>query len=102
MAEEIDSAGAPRAAHVTKLGRVQPLNDRVLVRRIEEDDEKLVQTADAYRPKSNVGEVLAIGHRVVTLKKGDRVMFGEYSAQPIEVDGEELVLLSLHDIWLRL
>lgn len=102
MAEEIDSAGAPRAAHIAKLAKVQPLNDRVLLRRIEEEDGKLVQTPDAYRPKSNIGEVLSIGHRVVTLKRGDRVMFGEYSAQPIEVDGEELVLLSLHDIWLRL
>jgi chaperonin GroES len=91
-----------RAGHVAKIARLQPLEDRVLLRRLEDDDEKLVQTADAWKPKPNRGEVLAVGLRVLTLKRGDRVLFGEYSAQDITVDGEELVLICVHDIWLRL
>lgn len=93
---------ALRIAHEAKIARVSPLEERVLLRRLEEDDGKQVAIADAYKPKSNKGEVLAVGLRVLTLKKGDQVLFGEYSAQEIEVDGEPLVLISVHDIWLRL
>jgi|SRR5215475_10073009 len=90
--------------HKQKINHLLPLNDRVLVRRLHDfDDEKQVKIADAYQPESNRGEVLAIGDKAVgVLEKGDRVLFSHYGAQEIEVDGEELVLVSIHDIWLRL
>jgi chaperonin GroES len=82
---------------------MKPLNDRVLLRRVEEESDKQVQVADAYRPKSNMGVVLAAGEKVNgALKEGDKVLFGEYSAQDIEINGENLVLICVHDIWVRL
>lgn len=80
-----------------------PLNDRVLLRRVNQDDSKAVKIADAFQPKSNRGVVIAIGPDTgAMLSPGDQVLFSHYSAQDIEVEGEELVILSVHDIWLRL
>jgi chaperonin GroES len=88
----------------------QPLNDRVLLRRYEDEDDRKVQLADSYKQKSNRGEVLAVGDcmvlgnevRPIPLKKGDKVVFGEYSAEDITLDGEDLVLISVFDIRLKL
>lgn len=92
-----------RALRMAGQGHPQPLNDRVLLRRIKQEDDKQVKIADAYQPDSNRGEVLGIGGAAVgELKIGDHVLFGDYSAQDIEVEGEKLVLISVHDIWLRL
>lgn len=91
-----------KISHEMKIAHALPLNDRVLLRRIEQE-KRDIDIPDAWKPKSNIGEVLAIGKDAVgQLMKGERVIFGYYSAQDITVDGEELVLISIHDIWLRL
>lgn len=82
---------------------LEPLNDRVLLRRVNQDDSKAVKIAEAFQPRSNRGEVLRVGPAAAgILKAGDQVLFSHYSAQDIEVQGEELVIISIHDIWLRL
>jgi co-chaperonin GroES (HSP10) len=90
------------AEHTVKVNRVQPLGDRVLIRRIEEQTDKQVQVADAFRPKSNVGQVIACGYEVNThLNPGDKVIFS-FFAQEVEIDDEWLVLTSIHDVWAKL
>lgn len=90
------------ARHEAIIAQLRPLNDRVLLRRYEENDGRTVKMADAFVSKSNRGVVVAFSPEVLTLSQGDRVIFGEYSAEDITVDGEELVLISVHDIRLKL
>ena len=89
-------------AHERIISQLRPLNDRVLLRRYEEEDGRSVKMAEAFQMKSNRGMVLATSPDVLSLTKGDRVIFGEYSAEDIVIDGEELVLISIHDIRLKL
>lgn len=89
-------------AHERIISQLKPLNDRVLLRRYEEEDGRSVKVAEAFQMKSNRGIVLATSPDVLSLTKGDRVIFGEYSAEDIVIDGEELVLISIHDIRLKL
>jgi chaperonin GroES len=90
-----------RANHLIRVARLKPLGDKVLLRPYQEKDERLVQTPELFR-QSNRAEVLGVGEKVETLRKGDRVIYGAYSAQEIEVDEEKLLLISIHDIWLKL
>ena len=87
-------------AHERIIAQLEPLNDRVLLRRYSEEDNRSVKVADAFQMKSNRGVVLATSSQAVAA--GDRVIFGEYSAEDITIDGEELVLISIHDIRLKL
>lgn len=89
---------------------MQPILDRVIVRRIESPNkrESVIETPELYRQQSRWGTVVAVGTGVVLgqkyvpltefVKVGDQVYFGEYNAEPFEADGEELVLLRLQDI----
>lgn len=88
----------------------QPMNDRVLLREIVEEETALVVTPDAFKQKSNRGRVIAVGEgmviggvlRPINLKPGDTVLFGEYGAEPIELDGSKYLLVSAFDIRLKL
>jgi chaperonin GroES len=89
---------------------IRPLHDRVVVRRQEEETTSsggIVLTGSA-KEKPNRGEVVAVGNgrvldsgdvRPVDVKVGDTVVFGKYAgSDTIDVDGEELVILSESDI----
>jgi chaperonin GroES len=98
--------------HQGIIDSLRPLNDRVMLRRIPNpfEDGKKVTIADSYEVKSPYGEVIAVGHGMVLggefhpipLEKGDRVRFGEYSAEEDTVDGEEIVNISIFDIRYKL
>lgn len=90
-------------AHETIVSELKPFNDRVLLRRVSEDSSKQVTIAESYMQKSNRGIILAVGDFVNpnSFQVGSLVIFGEYSAENIEIDGEELVLTSSHDIRLK-
>ncbi|MEN6535420.1 MAG: co-chaperone GroES, partial [Bryobacteraceae bacterium] len=79
--------------------RIRPLYDRIVVRRIEQSEERQggLFIPDSAKEKPQEGEVVAAGKgkrledgKVVPLdvKVGDRVLFGKYSGSEIEVDGE--------------
>jgi chaperonin GroES len=84
--------------------KVRPLHDRLLVRRIE-DKEKArggIIIPDTAKEKPMEGRVLAVGNgRVLEsgkklaldVKVGDRILFGKYSGNEIEVDGEEVLIV---------
>lgn len=90
--------------------KIRPLHDRVVVRRKEEETTSAggIVLPGSAKEKPNQGEVVAVGSgrvldngdtRPVDLKVGDIVVFGKYAgSDTIEVDGEELVILSESDI----
>ncbi len=90
--------------------KIRPLHDRVVVRRKEEEEKTAggIVLPGSAKEKPNQGEVVAVGSgrvldngetRPVDVKVGDTVVFGKYAgSDTIEVDGEELVILSESDI----
>jgi len=90
--------------------KIRPLHDRVVVRRKEEEETTAggIVLPGSAKEKPNQGVVVAVGSgrvldsgesRPVDVKEGDVVVFGKYAgSDTIEVDGEELVILSESDI----
>ena len=88
--------------------KFRPLHDRVLVRRIEEDEKVgSIIIPDTAKEKPQRGEVIAVGAgarnedgKVVALdvKKGDKILFGKWSGTEITLDGEELLIMKESDI----
>ena len=87
----------------------RPLQDRVLVRRIEEEEKSRggIIIPDTAREKPMEGEVLAAGPGArgedgklhpLDVKIGDRVLFGKWSGTEIKIDGEDLVIMKESDI----
>ena len=95
--------------HVVALASVAPMNDRVLLREVIERDTKLIIEPDAFASKACIGEVVAVGDgmiiggalRPIALEVGQRVMYGEYGAEIIKIDGEKLLLVSAFDVRLK-
>ncbi|MEO0442406.1 MAG: co-chaperone GroES [Pseudomonadota bacterium] len=89
---------------------IRPLHDRVVVRRQEEEATSAggIVLPGSAKEKPNQGEVIAIGNgrildsgdvRPVDVSVGDTVVFGKYAgSDTIDVDGEELIILSESDI----
>jgi chaperonin GroES len=90
--------------------KIRPLHDRVIVRRQEEEQTTAggILLPGSAQEKPNQGEVVAVGSgrvldngetRAVDVAVGDTVVFGKYAgSDTIEIDGEELVILSETDI----
>jgi chaperonin GroES len=89
--------------------KIKPLYDRVLVKRIEEKEQKRgnIIIPDTAREKPMEGKVVAVGDGRVDkdgkktpmqVKKGDRVIFGKYSGQEIKLDDVEHVILKEDEI----
>lgn len=88
---------------------LRPLHDRVLVRRIDEDERTSggIIIPDTAKEKPMQGEVLAVGAGArnekgevvpMDVKVGDRVLFGKWSGTEVTLDGEELVIMKESDI----
>tara|TARA_B100000614_G_scaffold109897_1_gene98660 strand:+ start:52 stop:339 length:288 start_codon:yes stop_codon:yes gene_type:complete len=89
--------------------KIRPLHDRVLVRRVEEEQKTAggIIIPDTAKEKPMQGEVIAVGAgarndkgEVVALdvKEGDRILFGKWSGTEVKVDGEELLIMRESDI----
>jgi chaperonin GroES len=89
--------------------KVRPLQDRVLVRRVAEEEKTKggIIIPDSAKEKPAEGEVVAVGSgktddkgklRPLQVKKGDRVLFGKYSGSEIKVDGTDHLILREDDI----
>ena len=88
---------------------LRPLHDRILVRIIEEQETVRggIIIPDTAKEKPQQAEVIAVGNgkmletgeRVaITLKAGERILFGKYSGSEIKVDGEEYLILREDEI----
>ena len=89
--------------------KVKPLNDRVLVKRIEEVQitKGGIVIPDTAKEKPIEGKVIAVGpgkmsdagsRMPLQLKEGDRVLFGKYAGTEIKMDGEEHLMMREEDI----
>lgn len=83
-----------------------PLEDRVVVKRIEEKEKKIgnIIIPDTAKEKPLIAEVIAVGSDEdlkKNLKKGDKVLFAKYGGTEIEVDGAELIILRKEDIYAK-
>jgi chaperonin GroES len=84
--------------------KIRPLQDRILVKRVAEEEKTKggIIIPDSAKEKPSEGEVVAVGAgkanekgvvRPIDLKKGDRILFGEYSGNEVKIDGVEHLLL---------
>jgi len=90
--------------------KIRPLQDRVIVKRLEEAVEKTkggIIIPDTAKEKPQQGKVIAVGKgkvndngKVVPLdvKVGDKILFGKYSGSEIKLDGEEHLIMREEDI----
>ncbi|HLW28675.1 MAG TPA: co-chaperone GroES [Kiloniellales bacterium] len=87
----------------------RPLHDRVVVRRVDEDEKTAggIIIPDTAKEKPQQGEVIAVGPgarddkgQVVALdvKVGDRVIFGKWSGTEVKINGEDLLIMKESDI----
>ena len=83
---------------------VRPLHDRLIIRRIEEGEQKVggIIIPDSAKEKPQQGEVVAAGNgkskddgkRIpLDVKAGDTILFGKYSGQEIKLDGENYLIM---------
>lgn len=89
--------------------KVRPLNDRVLVKRMEEEEKTVggIIIPDTAKEKPQQGKVVAVGpgkaddygnRMTLDVREGDRVLFSKYSGTEIKIDGEEHLFMKEDDI----
>lgn len=89
--------------------KVRPLHDRVIVKRVDEEEVTKggIIIPDTAKEKPIEGKIVAVGKGKVTedgkklpleVKKGDRILFGKYAGTEIQIDGEENLIMREDDI----
>src|SRR5450755_2185013 len=88
---------------------IRPLYDRIVVKRIEEQETSRngIIIPDSAKEKPQEGEVIAVGHGkrlengtlvALDVKAGDRILFGKYSGNEIKLDGIEYIIMREDDV----
>ena len=89
--------------------KLRPLHDRVLIRRLEAQDDKRgsIIIPDTAKEKPQEGKVIAVGTGRVTedgkklplaVKEGDRILFGKYSGSEVTLGGQEYLIMKEEDV----
>ena len=89
--------------------KIKPLQDRVFVRRVKEEEKTKggIIIPDSAKEKPIEGVVIAVGNgkaledgtvRKLEVKAGDRVLFGKYSGTEVKLDGEDALIMREDDI----
>ncbi|HEU4431380.1 MAG TPA: co-chaperone GroES [Myxococcota bacterium] len=89
--------------------KVRPLHDRILIKRVEEEQKTSggIIIPDTAKEKPQEGRVIAVGNGRVTdegklipleVSVGDRILFGKYSGSEINLDGEEHLIIREEDV----
>ncbi len=89
--------------------KIRPLQDRVIVKRLEEEEKTKggIIIPDSAKEKPQEGKVIAVGKGKVTedgkvipldVKVGDRILFGKYSGTEVKIEGEEHLIMREDDI----
>jgi chaperonin GroES len=89
--------------------KIRPLQDRVIVRRLEEEEKTKggIIIPDTAKEKPQEGKVIAVGKGKLTedgklipldVKAGDRILFGKYSGTEVKIEGEEHLIMREEDI----
>jgi len=89
---------------------IKPLHDRVVVQRLDEDDQKTsggIIIPDTAKEKPQKGKIVSVGAGKITedgkrlpldVKKGDKVLFGKYAGNEIKLNGTEYLIMREDDI----
>jgi chaperonin GroES len=88
---------------------VRPLHDRILVRRVSEDEKTAggLYIPDTAKEKPQRGEIIATGSGRVTedgktlpleVRVGDKILFGKYAGTELKINGEELLMMREEDV----
>src|SRR5271168_3572128 len=89
--------------------KFKPLHDRVVVRRVEQEEKSAggIIIPDTAKEKPMEGEVISVGPGArnekgelvpLDVKPGDRILFGKYSGTEVKIDGEELIIMKETDV----
>ncbi|HUI17294.1 MAG TPA: co-chaperone GroES [Alphaproteobacteria bacterium] len=89
--------------------KFRPLHDRVVVRRVEQEEKSAggIIIPDTAKEKPMEGEVIAVGPGArnekgelvpLDVKAGDRILFGKWSGTEVKMDGEELLIMKESDV----
>jgi chaperonin GroES len=90
--------------------KIRPLQDRVIVKRLEQEDEKTkggLIIPDTAKEKPQQGKIVAVGKGKVNddgkinpldVKVGDKILFGKYAGSEIKIEGEEHLIMREEDI----
>ena len=89
--------------------RIQPLQDRILVKRLDADEEQIgeIIIPDSAKEKPHEGEVIAVGPGKVTddgkrqapeVNEGDTILFAKYAGTEVKSDGEEYLIMREDDV----
>jgi chaperonin GroES len=89
--------------------KIRPLQDRVIVKRLEEEEKTKggIIIPDSAKEKPQEGKVIAVGKGKMTedgkvipldVKAGDRILFGKYAGTEVKIDGEEHLIMREEDI----
>ncbi|HEX4571138.1 MAG TPA: co-chaperone GroES [Dongiaceae bacterium] len=89
--------------------KFRPLHDRVLVRRLEQEEKTAggIIIPDTAKEKPMEGEVIAVGAgsrgddgklHPLDVKAGDRILFGKWSGSEVKIDGQELIIMKESDV----
>ena len=89
--------------------KIRPLQDRILVKRLEETTKTKggIIIPDTAKEKPQEGEVVAVGkgrvledgsQRALDVKKGDRILFGKYSGTDVKIDDEDYLIMREDDV----
>ena len=89
--------------------KIRPLHDRLIVKRVEEQEVKKggIIIPDTAKEKPQEGKVIAVGNGKVNddgkkipldVKAGDRILFGKYSGSDVKLDDEEYLILREEDV----
>jgi len=89
--------------------KIRPLGDRILVKRIKEEDKTKggIFIPDTAKEKPQEGRIVAVGKGKMTeagnlvapeVKAGDTILFGKYSGSEVKVDGEEHMIMREEDV----
>jgi chaperonin GroES len=89
--------------------KVRPLNDRILVKRSEQETKSTggILIPDSAAEKPVLGQVIAVGSgrrldngkiRPLDVKKGDTILFGKYNGTEVKVDGNEYLMMKEDDV----
>ena len=88
---------------------IRPLHDRIIVKRVQEEEKTKggIIIPDTAKEKPIEGEIIAVGNgkiledgsvRKLEVKAGDRILFGKYSGTEVKIDGEERLILREDDV----
>lgn len=90
--------------------KLKPLLDRVVIKRVEEENKTAggIIIPDTAKEKPSQGIIVSVGpggrdeagHEIpMTLKAGDRVLFGKWSGTEVKIDGEDLVIMKESEVF---